>query len=71
MQISWQEILLLRNPLIYETTDVIQIFVYERGFINAEFGFATAIGLFNSVIGFILVILANKLAKTYSDVYLF
>lgn len=67
MEIGFQKILLLYNPMNYETSDVINTFVYRRGILDADFSFATAVGLFQSVIGFILVILANRLARKYSD----
>ncbi|MNR43514.1 putative multiple-sugar transport system permease YteP [compost metagenome] len=67
MEIGYQKIILLYNPLIYETADVINTFVYRRGLIDADFSFATAIGLFQSVIGFILVLTANHVARKYSE----
>lgn len=67
MEIGFQKILLLYNPMNYETSDVINTFVYRRGILDADFSFATAVGLFQSVIGFILVIFANRLARKYSD----
>lgn len=67
MEIGFQKILLLYNPMNYETSDVINTFVYRRGILDADFSFATAVGLFQSVIGFILVVLANRLARKYSE----
>jgi putative aldouronate transport system permease protein len=66
MEVGFQKILLLYNPLTYETADVINTFVYRRGLLQAEFSFATAVGLFQSIIGFILVVQANHLARKYS-----
>jgi putative aldouronate transport system permease protein len=67
MEVGFQKILLLYNPLTYETADVINTFVYRRGLLQAEFSFATAVGLFQSIIGFILVVQANHLARKYSE----
>lgn len=71
LNVSWQEILLLQNSLTEGVSEVIQTFVYKRGVMKADYGFATAVGLFQSVIGFILVITANKVGKRYSDTYIF
>jgi putative aldouronate transport system permease protein len=67
MEIGFQKIILLYNPMNYETSDVINTFVYRRGVLDADFSFATAVGLFQSAIGFILVVTANRLVKKYSE----
>ncbi|MDD9268114.1 ABC transporter permease [Paenibacillus sp. GCM10023248] len=67
METGFQKILLLYNSMNYETSDVINTFVYRRGILDADFSFATAVGLFQSVIGLILVIGANRIAKKYSE----
>jgi putative aldouronate transport system permease protein len=51
------------NPALYETTDVVDTFVYRALRQLNNFGMSTATGLFQSVVGFILVILTNKLAR--------
>jgi putative aldouronate transport system permease protein len=45
--------------------------VYRRGLLDFDFSFSAAVGLFNSVINFILVIAANQLSKRVSDTRLF
>lgn len=67
METGFQKILLLYNSMNYETSDVINTFVYRRGILDADFSFATAVGLFQSVIGLILVIAANQIARKYSE----
>lgn len=67
MEIGFQKILLLYNSMNYETSDVINTFVYRRGILDADFSFATAVGLFQSIIGFILVVTANRIVRKYSD----
>ncbi len=67
LSVGYKSIILLYNPLIYETADVINTFVYRRGLLNYEFSFATAVGLFQSVVGFILVVFSNKIARTFSE----
>lgn len=53
------------NPLLLPTTDIIDVYVYRTAIRSGEFGFASAITLYQSVFGFILVLLANKLAGWY------
>lgn len=67
MEVGYQKIILMYNPMIYETADVINTFVYRRGILGADFSFATAVGLFQSAVGFVLVVLANRAARKYSD----
>jgi putative aldouronate transport system permease protein len=67
LETGFQKILLLYNSMNYETSDVINTFVYRRGILDADFSFATAVGLFQSAIGLILVVAANRVAKNYSE----
>lgn len=60
---NFEKILLLYNPLTYETADVISTYVYRMGITNANFSYATAVGLFEGVIGLILVTMANTISK--------
>ncbi|CAG7615236.1 putative multiple-sugar transport system permease YteP [Paenibacillus allorhizosphaerae] len=67
METGFQKIILLYNPMTYETADVLNTFVYRRGILSADFSFATAVGLFQAAIGFILVVSANRVVKKFSD----
>jgi putative aldouronate transport system permease protein len=67
MEVGFQKVILLYNPLNYETADVINSYVYRVGLNEGKYSFAAAIGLFQNVIGFILVVTANRLARKYSD----
>ncbi|MEV5027071.1 ABC transporter permease [Paenibacillus sp. LPE1-1-1.1] len=53
------------NPLLLPTTDIIDVYVYRTAIRSGEFGFASAITLYQSVFGFLLVLVANKLAGWY------
>lgn len=66
MLVGWEKIILLYNPVIYETADVISSFVYRKGLLEFDFSYSTAVGLFNSVINFGLLIAANKIGKKIS-----
>jgi putative aldouronate transport system permease protein len=61
----FQSVFLLYNPAVYDVSDVIETYIYRRGFvgINADFSYAAAVGLFKSVIAFILVMITNKAAN--------
>jgi putative aldouronate transport system permease protein len=67
MEVGVQKIILMYNPLIYDTADVISTYVYRRGLIDVDYSFATAVGLFQSVIGLIMVVSANKLSRRFSE----
>lgn len=69
--VGFEKIILLYNPLTYESADVISSFVFRKGLLEFSYGYSTAIGLFNSVLAFILIILSNKLAKRYTETSLF
>jgi len=67
MNLGWDRIYLLYNPLIYETSDVISTLVYRRGLLQFDYSFGTAAGLFNSVINVVLLGLANALSRKVAD----
>lgn len=64
---GFDQIFNLYNPLVYETGDIIDTYVYRVGLQNGDFSYATAVGLFRSLISFVLVVvgywLAYKIAK--------
>jgi len=63
LQVGFEQVFVMYNPTVYETGDVIQTFVYRVGLGQMDFSFATAMGLFNSVIGFTLIITSNALVR--------
>lgn len=71
LAVGAEKIILLYNANIYETADVISTFVYRKGLQEFNYGYSTAVGMFNSVINFVLIVVANKLAKKFSDTNLF
>ena len=70
MNVGFEKIILLYNPATYSTADVISSFVYRKGLLEFSYSYSAAVGLFNSVINFILLILANKLSKHVNDISL-
>ena len=67
LNVGYEKIILLYNDAILETADVISSFVYRRGIIQADWSYSAAVGLFNSVINFVLVVAANKISAKVSD----
>ncbi|MCM3782148.1 ABC transporter permease subunit [Neobacillus mesonae] len=67
LAVGSEKIILLYNPLTYETADVISTYVYRKGILGADFGYSAAVGLFNSVISFILLVMANTISKRVSE----
>lgn len=67
MSVGSEKIILLYNPMTWETSDVISSYVYRKGLIGADYSFSTAVGLLESLIGFVLLILANKFSKKISE----
>lgn len=70
LNVGFEKIILLYTPATYETADVISTYVYRRGILENNFGFGTAVGLFNSVINLVLIYLFNRVARKLSDVSL-
>jgi len=71
LSVNFEKVLLLYNSATYETADVISTYLYRQGIINHNYGYSTAVGLFNSIIGFVLIVTANHISKKYSETSLF
>ena len=71
MSVGYEKTILLYNPQIYETADIISSFVYRKGLVEANYGFSTAVSLFNSVINTVLLITANAISRKATDNSLF
>lgn len=67
MNVGFEKIILLYSPMTYETADVISSYVYRVGLQDFRYGYSTAVGLFNSVINFALIILANTISRKLND----
>ena len=67
MEVGYQKIILLYTGATYETADVIATYVYRRGLIESDFSYATAVGLFTSVIGIAFVVSANRISRSLGD----
>ncbi len=67
MSVGFEKILLLYNGSTYETADVIATYVYRRGLLKSDFSYGTAVGLFQSVIGFLFLFVTNQLSKRFGE----
>lgn len=70
LDVGRDKVMLLYNEGIYETADVINTYVYRAGLEGAQWSYSSAIGLFNNVINFVLVIVFNKISKKVTEVSL-
>jgi putative aldouronate transport system permease protein len=62
---GFEQVFLLYNPLTYEVADVFETYTYRIGLIDGRLSFAAAVGLFKAVIGFVLILLANRIARLF------
>ena len=67
MNVSFEQIYVLANPTVYETGDVISTYVYRLGLGQGRFSLTTAIGLFQSVVGFVLLTTCNAISRKAFD----
>jgi putative aldouronate transport system permease protein len=63
MTVGFEKIILLYNPITFETADVISTYVYRRGILEANYSYAAAVGLFNSAIALMLLFVSNRLSR--------
>lgn len=71
LDVGYEKVMLLYNPATYETADVISTFVYRKGFVDYDYSYSTAVGLFNSVINLILLTLTNYISRRAGEISLF
>ena len=71
MNAGFEQILVMYNPAVYRTGDILDTFIYRQGLLDAQYSLSTAIGLFKSVIGLILMLTANGLASKYANYRIF
>lgn len=71
MNLGFEKIYLMQNQMNIETSQVISTFVYETGMLDMDYGFSTAVDIFNNVINIILLLTFNQLARRIGDYSLF
>ena len=68
MSVGFEKVFLLQTQLNKATSDVIAVYVYEQGIVSHQYSYSTAIGLFNTVINIILLVIVNQIAKKAANV---
>jgi putative aldouronate transport system permease protein len=66
MAVGFEKAFLMQNPLNLSESEIIATYVYKTGLLNADFGIATAVGLFNSLINLVLLLAVNAVARRLS-----
>ncbi len=67
LSVGFEKIILLYNPAIYDTAEVISTFVYRRGLLEANWSYSAAVGLFNSAVNIVLLTAANWLSRRVTE----
>ena len=63
MSVGFEKIILLYNPMLYDTADVISTYVYRKGLMEFSYSYSAAVNMFNSVINFAILVLANAISR--------
>lgn len=69
--IGFEKVILMYSPGTYEVSDIISTYVYRKGILGADFGYATAIGLFNSLINVVILLAVNRISKKTRGISIF
>ncbi len=67
MSIGFEKVYALQTDLNLQTSEIISTYVYKKGIINGDYSFSTAVGLFNTIINVILLVLVNKIVSKMND----
>jgi len=73
LQVGFEKVLLMQNPINLDQSEIISTYVYKVGMTSAlpRYSYSTAIGIFQSIVGFILIIIFNKISNKLTDSGLF
>jgi putative aldouronate transport system permease protein len=71
LSVGFEKIILLYNEGIYERADVISTYVYRRGILEASYSYASAVGMFNSLVNVFFLVVSNKLSRKFTESSLF
>jgi putative aldouronate transport system permease protein len=67
LQLGFDQVFNLLTPMSYSVGDIIDTFVYRTGILQTRYSYATAIGMFQSVVGLVLVLICNFLSRKFTD----
>ena len=71
LNIGYEKVILMYNSATYSTADIFSTYVYRKGLLSAQYSFASAVGLANSVINVLILSGANYVAKKAADTSIF
>lgn len=71
MSVGYEKVYLMQSGTNTAVSEIISTYVYKVGLQNAQFSFATAVGLFNAVVNFLILLLANSISKKTADISIF
>ncbi len=71
MTVGYEKVYLMQAGTNTQVSEIISTYVYKVGLQNAQYSFATAVGLFNSVVNFVILVIANKIARKMADISIF
>lgn len=71
LNIGYEKVILMYNAATYSTADIFSTYVYRKGLLNAQYSFAAAVGLANSLINVVILLMANHAAKKITDTSIF
>ena len=71
MSLGYEKAFLMQQPLNSSVSEIISTYVYKVGLQSAQYSFATAVGLFNSVVNFIILVCANAVSKKFAGLSIF
>ncbi len=67
LNVGFEKVLLLQNSSNYATSDILSTYVYRMGIENMRYSFASAVGLFNNVVGLVILVFFNRLSRKMAD----
>lgn len=68
MNVGFEKVMLLQTDLNKATSDVLAVYIYEQGIVNAKYSYSTAVSLFNTAINIVLLVIVNKISKKAANV---
>lgn len=67
LEAGFDQIFNLYNPLVYSVADILDTYIYRTGLLEAKYDYGAAIGLFQTVVGVILIVITNVIVRKYSE----
>ena len=71
MTVGYEKVYLMQAGTNTQVSEIISTYVYKVGLQNAQYSFATAVGLFNAVVNFVILVVANQITKKVTDISIF